>query len=146
MYDVMGVATYVVTYFSSQRNPITHLKLQKLLYFLWVDYYRSTSQPLFEDNICAWRLGPVVPEVYSEFCVYSSIPIDMQYPVNISEQDQRIMNQTLDSLGQKSASCLVDITHREGSAWDVIYANGAGSRNVIPFNLIVEREMINAPL
>ena len=37
-YDVKDVAKYIITYFSKMRRPVTHLKLQKLLYFVWIDY------------------------------------------------------------------------------------------------------------
>src|SRR5687767_14250246 len=56
--------------------PITHLKLQKLLYFAHGWYLALTGEPLFEDKVEAWQFGPVIPPVYHQFKKYGNQPID----------------------------------------------------------------------
>lgn len=46
---------------------ISNLKLQKLLYFSWLEYYRRNGTPLFEEEFEAWKYGPVVPSVYYDY-------------------------------------------------------------------------------
>lgn len=140
-YNVLDVAKYIVTYFSKKNNPISHLKLQKLLYFVWIGYYRESSEYLFDDNVCAWRLGPVVPSVYSQFCVYGSMPISRQFDVNIAFEDQIIINKTLKKYGAYSARELVDKTHAEDTPWSQVYDEELETRPVIPFEFIIQEEL-----
>ena len=53
----------------SVKNKIwtSNLKLQKLLYFAWLRYYKKTGKSLFTDEFEAWQYGPVVPSVYYEY-------------------------------------------------------------------------------
>jgi uncharacterized phage-associated protein len=52
---------------SGETVKITPLKLQKLLYFAQGIYLKTNDDPLFEDPIEAWDLGPVVPTLYRFF-------------------------------------------------------------------------------
>ena len=75
MFDAVTIARYIVDYCTKNNTPITNLKLQKLLYYVWIDYYKATNKPLFSNYICAWPLGPVVVDAYDEFCVYGGLNI-----------------------------------------------------------------------
>lgn len=141
-YNALAVARYIITRCSEFGRPVSNLKLQKLLYFLWIDFHRQTGRNLFLDDICAWQLGPVVPEVYYEYCSYAGRPIWETYELEISNEDMQILDEILKNYIDVSASELVNRTHRHGSAWDIIYRNGLGNRKVIPFPLIVEREEV----
>lgn len=139
-YNANDIAHYLITKCYKIRKPISNLKLQKMLYFAWVDYYKKTSTPLYFDNICAWQLGPVVPEVYYEYCSYGGRPIFELCDTDISEEDSEILDKIIDNYVDIPASTLVNMTHANGTAWDIIFDNGNGNRDVIPFSLIKERE------
>lgn len=49
---------------SGETVTITPLKLQKLLYFAQGIYLKMNDDPLFDDPIEAWDLGPVIPTLY----------------------------------------------------------------------------------
>ena len=69
MYSAMNIAQYIVNYAVQHGSPVSNLKLQKMLYYIWIDYYINTGNELFMDvNFCAWQLGPVVPDAYYLFC------------------------------------------------------------------------------
>ena len=78
-FQVMDVARYIVNYCTEQNKPVSNLKLQKMLYYIWIEYHRRTNEYLFEDNIYAWPFGPVVPDVYYEYCSYAGSPIAKNY-------------------------------------------------------------------
>ena len=140
-YYVTEIAKYIITYCSNKKIPISNLKLQKLLYFLWIDYFKKNNCSLFNENICAWQFGPVVPEVYYEFCSYAGSPINKIYDIVIYNQnDSVIINNLIDKYIEFSASKLVEMTHKAFKPWSIIYNNGAGLRNIIPFDLIVSME------
>lgn len=139
-YHAIDVAKYIVTYCNRKNKPISNLKLQKVLYYAWIDYYKETGNALFVDDICAWKLGPVVPGVYYEFCTYAGIPIFQEYDVDIDPNDMVILNGIIDKYLDVSARTLVDQTHKRGSPWDRVFRDGAGMRAVIPFALIKDLE------
>lgn len=142
-YKAIDVAKYIVSYCNEMNHPISNLKLQKLLYYAWIDFYKETKVYLFEDLICAWQLGPVVPDVYYEFCSYAGIPIPRSYIVDISDNDKLLINATIDKYSSYTASELVDKTHKKGKPWDLMYKNGAGARSEIPFPMIINLECQN---
>ena len=47
--------------------PLSPMKLQKLIYFLYRDYLQETGEKLFYEPFEAWQYGPVVASVYDEF-------------------------------------------------------------------------------
>lgn len=58
---------------------LTHLKLQKLLYYAQGVFLAYTGgNSLFDENIMAWEHGPVVPEVYTQYKPYGKTGIDFE--------------------------------------------------------------------
>ncbi|MDM1771571.1 MULTISPECIES: Panacea domain-containing protein [Acinetobacter] len=61
--------------------PITHLKLQKILYYIVATYFANNTDAceFFTDNekIEKWQFGPVLPSVYNEFKTYGGRAITM---------------------------------------------------------------------
>lgn len=73
---VSAVARYIINCAERDGHPISNLKLQKVLYFLWKRYYWKTGAYLFEDDhFFAWKFGPVIPSVYYEYFMFGAYPI-----------------------------------------------------------------------
>lgn len=140
LYTAIDIAKYIVSYCSNKKQPISNLKLQKILYYAWIDYYKRTGNALFLNDICAWQLGPVIPDVYYEFCSYAGTPIFESFDVCIDSNDIKTINSIIDSYISVPASALVNRSHKKGGAWDIVYQDGIGNRNIIPFSLIREKE------
>lgn len=139
-YSAMDVATFIIDTCAKSNDPVSNLKLQKLLYFVWVDFYRETRRYLFLDNMQAWQLGPVVPEVYFKFCAYGGKPINLRYESSILPEDADIIKDIIKKYRLLPVSELVQRTHMPDTAWYKIYNNGLGNRKVIPFWLIRQME------
>ncbi len=113
----INVANYLV-FLSSQENKegevegVTNLKLQKLLYFSQAYYLAKFNKALFHEEIEAWDLGPVVPEVYRHFKERKRNPIikeeDESY---LAKEDKENLKKVWDAFGIYSAGKLVDIVH-----------------------------------
>ena len=84
----LNIAKYVVEVAYQQCKPISNLKLQGILYFLWNEYYKETGKYLFYENFYAWSIGPVVPEVYYFYCTWAGTPI-FPLPANEAETSSR---------------------------------------------------------
>lgn len=139
-YNAMSVANFIINKCYLDGRPISNLQLQKLLYFAWVEFYRQTKRVLFLDSICAWQFGPVVPEVYYEYCAYGGRPINIRCQTEIMGEDEQLLNNFVDEYVKIPVNVLVNRTHEKGTAWDIIYNGGAGKRKIIPFELIKQTE------
>lgn len=138
-YSALEVSKYILSYCSKSGSPISNLQLQKILYFLQGEYYRRTFEPLFEEDICAWKFGPVVPEVYYEFCVYGGAAIvnQYEYEVDIYDEDKVIINEIVDERKKVPVWKLVQETHENGTPWHKVFTT-RGDRAMIPKTLISE--------
>lgn len=139
-YSAIEVANFIIDTCTRNNDPISNLRLQKLLYFIWVDYYRETNNYLFLDNMQAWQLGPVIPEVYYEYCAYGGKPINLLCVTSIVADDADILIRLIEKYRLVPVSTLVERTHMPDTAWYKVYNNGAGNRKVIPFWLIRQME------
>ena len=141
MFDAVIIARYIVDRCTRNNSLITNLKLQKLLYYVWIDYYKATGNYLFSNYICAWPLGPVVADAYDEFCVYGGLTIRKRFDnLNIGEYEKSLIDQSIDKLMRYSASELVNKSHAAGKPWALVFNNGAGRGRIISFELIIKKE------
>lgn len=111
-----------------------------MLYFVWIGYYKIKKGYLYKNDICAWQFGPVVPDVYYEFCSYAGIPLRQNYDISLNSDDSAILDNLVDEYAGIPTSELVGMTHRKNHPWDEIFMEGAGNRKVIPFSLIIDTE------
>lgn len=65
-----------VDYLLSQCQDITHLSLQKALYYVQGFYYAFYNTFLFKEDCEAWVHGPVYREIYNRYANYHFDPID----------------------------------------------------------------------
>ena len=118
-YDAENVAKYLI-YLASQafvgdnkeREGITNLKLQKILYFAQAYYLAKVGKPLFSNKIEAWEYGPVIPEIYQKFKKHGSDSIiSSEDKSSLADEDKEILKKVWGTFGGYSASRLVDIAH-----------------------------------
>lgn len=118
-YTADNVAKYIV-YLASQelvgdnkeREGITNLKLQKVLYFAQAYFLAKLGKSLFSDNIEAWEYGPVVPGVYRKYRENGSNPIIVEEDKSsLAIEDKETIQKIWNTFGVYSASKLVDIAH-----------------------------------
>ena len=128
VYNANDLARFIIHKFDGEGRPVDNLKLQKLLYFAWVDFYKATRRNLFNDRIEAWMYGPVVPSVYFKYRIYVAFPIpsDGGYAIG-SEEDRQVIEESLDKYGSMSVGGLIRMTHESGTPWSKAFSNGRGS-------------------
>jgi uncharacterized phage-associated protein len=146
------VANYVVHYALTSGHSISHLKLQKILYFLEANYLVQSERPLIIEEIEKWKLGPVIPKVYHEYKIFGSrditrVPTLVELTINehggfkfnqiqfnpqnlnIDPNDIPFIEQITDAYIDIDSFELVDATHRH-PLWaafeDEILAGGRG--------------------
>lgn len=110
----------VANYFRSKES-MTHKKLQKLVYYAYVQYiieYNTAddiSRFLFKDKPEAWLHGPVFASLYQEYKKYNWKEIPKKIIVRSRYNDDviAILNKTWDKYGIYSADKLEYMTHCE---------------------------------
>jgi uncharacterized phage-associated protein len=70
------LAPHIVYWFSSKKQQIDNLKLQKLLYYTQAWHLAIFGTPILAEQIEAWVHGPVIPDVFRLYrdCRWNSIP------------------------------------------------------------------------
>ena len=119
MYSAETIANwFLINIDRESGDSITHLKLQKLLYYAQAWYMVLTeneAEPiLFEEKIEAWTHGPVVREVYNKYSEmrYDSIPRPDDNVV-LDEEAEEILKEVLRVYGKYEAKYLEELTHQE---------------------------------
>lgn len=137
-YKAMDIAKYIINKCTTDLHPISNLQLQKILYYVQKAFLENETVA-FEDEIEAWQFGPVVPEVYYQYCGFGAMPIRMEYDVDICQEYLNIINPIIDEKRALNPWEMVEDTHKLGKAWDKIYNNGLGNHCIIPKELIRTR-------
>lgn len=117
MLTAKQVAEYILSLSDPEEGDlISHLKLQKLLYYAQGVHLAIYDKPLFQENIYAWKLGPVVEEIYYAYKEYGSDcippPEDIDFSV-YSDDVKELLKEVYTVYGQFSAWRLSQMTHDE---------------------------------
>lgn len=131
------MAHYIVDKCTRDGAPVSNLQLQKILYYLQKTFLKNNDE-LFEDDFVAWQFGPVVEEVYYEYCSFGSMPIRRVYLVNINV-NPRTINPIIEEKRSLNPWEMVAETHKKNGAWDMTYLGGKGNGQIIAKKLIAEK-------
>lgn len=130
MYDVLDIAKYIIKKCVDEEEPISNLQLQKILYFIQRDYLMKFDEPLFEENIVAWKFGPVVVDVYYKYCNYGALKLNKHIEIEIpfKRKERKLIDNVIVEKRRRNPWELVEETHKEGSPWYETCTNeGLGS-------------------
>lgn len=136
------VAQYVLEYCKNKGKPISNLELQKMLYFIQIELMRKKGEIILED-FEAWRFGPVINNVYYDYCVNGPHAITdiMKEEEVLNGEIKETINKVINAKTKMSPWDMVKETHRKGGAWDIVYDNGNGNKKKIPKELIKAKEL-----
>lgn len=136
-YDARQVANWFVNRAQREGRSLSIMSLLKLTYIAHGWHLETQNEPLFPNRIEAWKYGPVIPDVYNAFRqqgVTVSQPVAVP-AVNLSADDESLLDQVWNIYGSLSAMRLSDMTHVAGGPWAVATQMG-GNYARIPDELI----------
>lgn len=95
-------------------DAITHLKLQKLVYYAQAWSLALLDRPLFAEDVRAWAHGPVVLSVWHEFKRHGwdALPPPDEVP-EFDDESAELLRDVMRSYGEHSARKLEELTHAE---------------------------------
>lgn len=129
-YKPIVVANSFIERFGTDNN-ISHMKLQKLVFFANGWQLAVTRKPLVDERSQVWRYGPIFRSLYSRLTGRGNNPIKL--PVTIGPFDtvaesipnnnsdvSNLINWIWDKYGSISAERLSGMTHEPGTPWYTI--------------------------
>ncbi|MDR2853090.1 MAG: DUF4065 domain-containing protein [Burkholderiaceae bacterium] len=138
MYSPRVVANALLKKAASSRVELTHLKLQKLAFFMHAWNLALDDTPLINEQPQAWPYGPVFSTLYQDLKGFGSKPIE-RYIKEIEPQSGRevalipslkdkkfwaLADQVWDRYGGLTAAQLSSLSHTEGGPWMQARRNG----------------------
>lgn len=136
MINTKAIANYFINL--AQKNNVADLspmKLQKLVYYAHGWSLGFYGEPLIDDQIEAWKFGPVIPTIFHAAKKFGNENINTLFAdysyheeadeltthiPKIREDDEdtvNLLNFIWDVYGKYSAFTLSNLTHKEGSPW-----------------------------
>lgn len=114
LHKAIEIANWFIAKFAESGDLVTHLKVQKLLYYSEAWTQVLADKELFEEQMQAWAHGPVVPEVFQEFKQYGWNPLpvpDEQKIPKISDEASEVLIQVFETYGNLPARTLEEMSH-----------------------------------
>lgn len=118
-YPVTDIANYFIWRVNddlASGDNITHLKVQKLVYYAQGFHLAWYGEPLFAEPILAWEHGPVVRKLYDAYREFGSSPLrtpDEFSPERLDSHVVELLEEVFRVYGQFSAWGLRNLTHDE---------------------------------
>jgi uncharacterized phage-associated protein len=110
----MAVVHDVAAYIVSKLGNMSTMKLQKLCYYSQGWHLAWEGPELFPSEIEAWRLGPVVRELYA--CHRREVSV-AEWPwgkvERLTDSEKSVVDDVLDTYGGMSGLQLSQLTHQE---------------------------------
>jgi len=119
MAKLENVADYILYLDDINDNDgigISNLKIQKLVYYCQGFYCAIFNKPFFDDEIVAWRHGPVVESLYHKFKQFANNKISINKafdPSVLNDDEKELVEEVYSVFGQFTAWKLRDMTHDE---------------------------------
>jgi uncharacterized phage-associated protein len=148
-YPATAVANYLLESAQKTGLSITPMQLLKLVYFAHGWNLALTDQSLIDDQIEAWKFGPVSPSVYQAFKEFGVSPItrkaqsfdldafmrtgaliahepSLEGPPEATLYAKRLLERILKVYGKLSGPQLSNLTHQPGTPWYVTWFERGG--------------------
>jgi len=118
MISCLNVAQYFIVraYQESMEAEMTNMKVQKLLYYAQSLHLAMFDEPLFDEEIQAWRYGPVCPPAYRFYSDFEAnqLPIPSQECLlEIPDEKKELLEEIWEYFGGYHAYRLSGMTHVE---------------------------------
>lgn len=109
----------IAKYFYNKVTDSSNLKIQKLMFFAYIDFFKENKEELFPDDFEAWVYGPVLPRLYKD---YNKILLENDFDnVNLkiekNEKIWKILENIILKYGHINPFALVELTHQH-AAWE----------------------------
>lgn len=132
-YSAHEIAQYVITNcIYRKKYAIVNWRLQNILFFSAIEYYKRYNEWLIEDTFVSSVYGPIVEIVYNHYKCYGCSDIIQEFNTNIDNKAREVIDDIIDRYYQKNASIAISefisdypgldfIRDKEYSTYSIIY-------------------------
>ncbi len=119
MVDPQNIAKYFIlrAYQDGRDDQMTNMKVQKLLYYTQCLHLALYEEPLFAEEIQAWRYSPVCPPAYHYYSDFEAqqlpIPQEQNIVNEFTEEIRELLEEVWQYFGVYHAYDLSNMTHSE---------------------------------
>lgn len=118
MINCLNVARYFIarSYEDGIEADMTNMKVQKLLYYSQSLHLALFDEPLFDEEIQAWRYGPVCPPAYRFYSEFEAQQLPIPSPEFLSQilhEQKKLLAEVWEYFGGYHAYRLSGMTHLE---------------------------------
>lgn len=118
MINCVIAASYFIVkaYEDGMEAEMTNMKVQKLLYYLQCLHLALYNEPLFNEEIQAWRYGPVCPPAYRFYSNFEAqqLPVpNNELLLEIPDEKKELLEEVWEYFGHYHAYRLSGMTHLE---------------------------------
>lgn len=117
------LADWIIADHHRRGEPVTNLRLQKLLYYVQAWHLAINDAALFEEDFQAWIHGPVLPSQYRRFKAHGPSPIPVSADTSgdedsiplpsVSDAVTEHLHEVLEIYGPFNTWKLEQMTHSE---------------------------------
>lgn len=128
-YSAQAIANYFLEKAKENGEPLTPLKLIKLVYLAHGWCLGLFQFPLIKEPIEAWQYGPVISSLYHKVKKFGNDEITEFFDIDSKVEDkktQELLDKIWDVYGKYSATQLSNLTHEKGSPWDTAWNHQKG--------------------
>lgn len=116
MIDCLNVVRYFIVraYEDGIEAEMTNMKAQKLLYYSQSLHLALYDEPLFDEEIQAWRYGPVCPPAYRFYSEFEAQQLPLpskELLLEIPSEKKKLLDEVWGYFGGYHAYKLSDMTH-----------------------------------
>ena len=153
-YDARDIANFFIDRAKHDRISLTHMSLQKILYFAHAWYLVKFDQPLVGQPFEAWKHGPVVRVVYDQLKRCKSAPIehrlvriDVQSGTmkeanhTFTESEKSFLQTTFSYYSRFHAYKLSDLSHEKDGPWGKTWES---AQNRAHLGMIISNDLIKS--
>lgn len=108
------VADWFLARVDEEGGELTHLKLQKLLYYAQAWSLALLDRPIFSEDFEAWAHGPVLQSIWRDYRTFGwePLPVPEEYD-EFDDDTEELLEAVLGAYGEYSGKLLEKMTHRE---------------------------------
>lgn len=142
MYNCFDISKEFLKLAKDDGNGIDTMKLLKLTYIAHGYYLGFFGKPLIENEVQAWKYGPVIPELYHVIKRFGNGRVDADiidlYSENkINDTEKDFLKLIWNAYKKNNGLQLSSKTHEKGTPWDQVYEEGVS--NKVIDNQIIEK-------
>ena len=140
MHSSLTIANRFLDLANKEGDTLTPMQLLKLVYIAHGWMLGLYGVPLINDEVQAWKYGPVIPKLYKSISQFRSDPVRgplrSHDPDPLVSVENALIEQVYEIYGNMTGIELSRLTHQPGSPWAQTYQDGVS--NIVISNDLIE--------